>query len=118
MVSVAQLAEHRLVAARVAGSNPVTHPDRFQLESKKLLLTLEPPNAVTLPYGVIGNMTDSDSVVFGSSPDRAALEGKTSDINKYGVLVQRPSASSFQVENRSSNLLCPSHKQPSQKVNF
>lgn len=78
------------------------------------MLTLEPPNVVNevaMPYGVIGNMTDSDSVVFGSSPDRAALEGKPSDINKYGVLVQRPSASSFQVENRSSNLLCPSKRQ-------
>lgn len=111
MVCVAQLVERSTVTRKVAGSSPVTHPDRFQPESKKSLLTLELPNvvnAVTMPYGVIGNMTDSDSVVFGSSPDRAALEGKTSDINKYGVLVQRPSASSFQVENRSSNLLCPS----------
>lgn len=40
-----------------------------------------------MPYGVIGNMTDSDSVVFGSSPDRAALEEESSDINKYAVLV-------------------------------
>ena len=59
MVDVAQLAERWFVAPEVAGSSPVIHP-------------LDIINAVTLPYGVIGNMTDSDSVVFGSSPDRAA----------------------------------------------
>src|SRR5271154_5965403 len=30
-VSVAQLVEHRSVAPRVAGSNPVAHPSSFQL---------------------------------------------------------------------------------------
>lgn len=55
------------------------------------MLTLEPPNVVnevTMPYGVIGNMTDSDSVVFGSSPDRAALGEKSSDIYKYAKVAQ------------------------------